>query len=91
MDQSRLEADPKTQDAVIRNLIVIGEAAGKVPGPLRKRHPGIPWRLMADMENFAVHEYWGVRLPTIWQTLVEDLPPLLPLLQDMLDKEPKES
>ena len=55
-----------------------------------KRHPTIPWRLMSDMRNFAVHEYWGVELRTIWETIHQDLPPLVPLLKRILkeDKEP---
>jgi len=90
MDQARFLEDPKTHDAVIRNFIVIGEAASKVPDLVRQRHPEIPWRLMADMRNFALHEYWGVRLPTIWQTIVEDLPSLPTSLISVLDREPTE-
>lgn len=52
--------DPKTIDAVVRNLIIIGEAAGRIPDEIKESNQAIPWRLlMADMRNFAVHEYWG--------------------------------
>lgn len=78
------ERDAKTADAVVRNLIVIGEAARHMPEEIVARHPDIPWRLMADLRNLAVHEYFGVRLVTIWQTLREDLPPLVPLLERLL-------
>jgi len=75
------QSDPKTVDAVIRNFIVIGEAARSVPKEITDKYPGVPWRLMGDMRNFAIHEYWGVELRTIWETIKKDLPPLIPLLE----------
>jgi uncharacterized protein with HEPN domain len=39
---------------------------------------------MGDMRNFAIHEYWGVELQTIWETIKKDLPPLIPLLDNVL-------
>ena len=78
------QSDPKTVDAVIRNFIVIGEAARSVPKEITDKYPGVPWRLMGDMRNFAIHEYWGVELQTIWETIKKDLPPLIPLLDIVL-------
>jgi len=86
MDFGTFQKDSKTSDAVIRNFIIIGEAARNVPEEITKQYPAIPWRLMGDMRNFAVHEYWGVELRTIWETIKQDLPPLVPLLQEVLDK-----
>jgi len=63
--------DAKTIDAVIRNFIIIGEAARHVPEDVSAKYPNIPWRVMGDMRNFAVHEYWGVEIPTIWKTIQE--------------------
>lgn len=81
MSLGEFERDAKTADAVVRNLIVIGEAARHMPEEVAARHPDIPWRLMADLRNLAEHEYFGIRLVTIWQTLPEDLPPLVSLLE----------
>ena len=50
-------------------------------------HPEIPWRLMGDMRNFAVHEYWGVELLTVWETIHKDLPPLKNALAAILKEE----
>jgi len=86
MDFADFQLDSKTCDAVIRNFIIIGEAARNVPEEITKQYPTIPWRLMGDMRNFAVHEYWGVELRTVWETIKQDLPPLVPLLQEVLDK-----
>ena len=77
MDFQDFHSDSKTTDAVIRNLIVIGEAARHIPPEVVPAHPEIPWRLMRDMRNFAVHEYWGVELQTVWETIQKDLPPLM--------------
>jgi uncharacterized protein with HEPN domain len=78
------QSDPKTVDAVIRNFIVIGEAARSVPKEIPGKHPRVPWRPMGDMRKFAIHEYWGVELQTIWETIKKDLPPLIPLLDNVL-------
>ena len=78
------QSDPKTVDAVIRNFIVIGEAARSVPKEITDKYPGVPWRLMGDMRNFAIHEYWGVELQTIWETIKKDLLPLIPVLDIVL-------
>ena len=78
------EDDSKTVDAVIRNLIVIGEAAAHMPADVVERSPGLPWRLMADMRNFAVHHYWAVDRAILWKTIRDDLPPLAQQLRQMV-------
>lgn len=77
-------ADEKTVDAVLWNLTVIGEAASHVPPDLMDRYPDIEWRSMRAMRNFLVHEYVKVDLPTVWDTVWESLPPLIPRLQAIL-------
>jgi uncharacterized protein with HEPN domain len=86
MGYEEFAEDSKTIDAVIRNLIVIGEAARRVPSEVTVRHSDIPWRLMGDMRNFAVHEYWGVDLRTVWEAVQSDLPPLPVQLRVVLDE-----
>jgi uncharacterized protein with HEPN domain len=81
------QKDEKTIDAVIRNFIIIGEAARNVPDDISAKYPDIPWQLMGDMRNFAVHEYWGVELTTVWKTIQDDLPPLVPSLNRVIDSE----
>jgi len=87
MEFDDFQKDEKTIDAVIRNFIVIGEAARNVPDDISAEYPNIPWRVMGDMRNFAVHEYWGVELSTIWKTIQDDLPPLVPSLNRVIDSE----
>ena len=83
-------ADRKTVDAVIRNLILIGEAASHIPDDFVSEHSDFPWRDMRDMRNFVVHEYFGVSDRIIWETVQNDLPPLIPHLQQMLESDQKQ-
>ena len=79
--------DPKTIDAVIRNITVIGEAARNVPEEVVNRHPSLPWREMQDIRNVVVHEYFGVDNNVVWDTLQRNLPPLLPELKRLIGVE----
>ena len=69
---------------MIRCLEVIGEAAKKVPAAFRKRHPAVPWTEAAGIRDILVHDYFGVNLEVVWNTVLRDLPSLkhalLPLL-----------
>ena len=78
-------ADRKTIDAVVRNFIIIGEAASHLPEDFIERHPDLPWPEMSDMRNIVVHEYFGVSNKILWETIQSDLPPLVPLLQKLLE------
>jgi uncharacterized protein with HEPN domain len=79
MEFDDFEKDEKTIDAVIRNFIVIGEAARNIPDEISAKYPNIPWRVMGDMRNFAVHEYWGVELSTIGKPFETTCLPLYPV------------
>jgi uncharacterized protein with HEPN domain len=71
-------------DAVIKNLTVIGEAAGRVPASVMDANPQIPWPRMRAMRNVVVHEYFGIDDDVLWGTLTDDLEPLVPLLVSLL-------
>ena len=58
--------EPLIQDAVIRNLEIIGEAAKRVDETYRKNHPLIPWRSMAALRDVLIHRYEGVDLGKVW-------------------------
>jgi uncharacterized protein with HEPN domain len=66
--------DTKTQDAVIRNVEVIGEAAKRVSADYRAEYPTIPWQLMAGFRDVLIHGYEGVDLARVWRTATRDLP-----------------
>ncbi len=68
--------DKKTVKAVIRSLEVIGEAVNKLPEDMRNQHPNTPWQEMIGMRNRLIHEYFGIDLTIVWQTIADDLGPL---------------
>ena len=80
-------SDLKTQDAVIRNLQVMGEAAKKLSPVVRRAHPGIPWKQMAGMRDRIVHEYFGVNYDIVWTVARDELPSLLPQIVAILGSE----
>ncbi len=85
MDFNCFAADRKTVDAVIRNFIIIGEAASHIPEEICSVNPDIPWQDMRAMRNFIVHEYFGVDDKILWDTIRVDLLPLEPLLKKLAD------
>lgn len=77
--------DRKTIDAVIRNFIVIGEAASHLPEEVLRQYPEIPWREMRDMRNIVVHEYFGVEVKILWEKIQSDLPPLIDPIEGIVE------
>ena len=75
-----LTNDSMTQDAIIRNLEIIGEAANNLSEDFKSANPKIDWRQVINMRNRLIHEYFGVDLETVWKTIRQDLPPLKKLL-----------
>lgn len=63
-------------DAVVRNFEIIGEASKHIPQSVQKSYSHIPWKQMVEMRNFLIHEYTGVDLSTVWETLQHHLPAL---------------
>jgi len=74
--------DIMLQDAVIRRFEIIGEASSKISDNLKSIHTVIQWRLMKEMRNKLIHEYFGVSPITIFFTIKQDLP----LLKEQLEK-----
>lgn len=74
-------ADPRTVDAVSYAIVVIGEAATALKDVGPKLAPEIPWSDIRGMRNQVAHEYFGVDAKVLWQTVREDLPPLLATLR----------
>ena len=80
MDFDAFRKDPKTLRAVELDFIIIGEAAHHIPETVQAAHPEIPWHLMRAMRNRLVHVYFSVDPKIVWDTIHNDLPPLMPLL-----------
>ena len=71
-------ADRKTQDAVIRNVEIIGQAVKGLSDRTRALQPDVPWRQIAGMRDKLIHEYFGVDLALVWDVVERELPALRP-------------
>lgn len=76
--------DERTQDAVIRNLEIIGEAVRKIPAEFRDAHTEIPWKIIAGMRDKLIHDYFGVNLNIVWEAVERDLPDLRRRVESLL-------
>lgn len=77
--------DPRTVDAVIKNVALMGEAAAHLPERLAEPCPGLPLAEMRTMRNLIIHEYFGTSLAILWQTVTQDIPPLIPHIAGVAD------
>ena len=70
------QSDTRTVDAVVHNLLVIGEAARCLPASIKENHPDIDWIAINGLRNQIAHEYFGLSLSVIWEIVQRDLPRL---------------
>ena len=77
--------DTKTQDAVLRNLEIIGQCFKDANLPLlEEHHPDTPWREVAAFRNILAHAYMGIELSVVWSILEQELPDLHSRLDNIL-------
>jgi len=81
LEKNELAANELIQDAVIRNLEIIGEAAKKISNSFKKKHQKIPLREITGIKDKLIHDYLGVDIDVVWNTIKKDLP----VLKDYLD------
>jgi uncharacterized protein with HEPN domain len=84
LEFAAFSGDRRTVDATVRNFEVMGEAARNVPEDVRQRYGGVPWSDVSEMRNVLIHEYIGVDLAIVWETIKSDLPPLVAELERIL-------
>jgi len=77
-------SNDEKQDAVLRRLEIIGEAAGRIAHEVQKEFPDIPFREIRGMRNIIAHDYGEVDLERVWETAAEDVPALLKTLERAL-------
>jgi uncharacterized protein with HEPN domain len=73
--------------ALVRLVEIVGEAASRVSQKVRRNHPQIPWVDIVGMRNRIVHGYDRVDLDVLWDTVIDDFPPLIAELEKILPPE----
>jgi uncharacterized protein with HEPN domain len=84
-DEQKFLADDKTQDAVIRQLEIIGEASRLLPDDIKSNYPQVPWRSISGMRNHLIHRYFKVDIEEVWRTAMNDLTPLKKEVEKILE------
>lgn len=87
VDFEAFQGDRRSQDAIIRNIEIIGEAVSQIHDSAPEFMPGypdVPWAKMRGMRNVMLHEYFSVNLRIVWATVRDDLPGLRQLIEAVL-------
>jgi uncharacterized protein with HEPN domain len=82
-----LDRDRMLVLSLVKSVEILGEAASKVSEEFRQTHPAMPWREMVTMRNRLIHGYFDINLDIVWQTVSEELPPLVATLEAVLAEE----
>lgn len=80
----RFLSERQWQDAIIRQLEILGEATKRLSLELRDQHPEIPWRRIAGLRDILAHNYMGVDLEAVWQAASRSVPALRTGIQAIL-------
>lgn len=85
-DLDALDESDARWDAILYNLVVLGEAATRISNEVRARAPEIDWRGAIGMRNVITHDYFGVKRDAVIRTVRTDLPPLRAAVERLLPK-----
>lgn len=86
---SEFEGSRLHQNAILKAIEIIGEAASHISEETKFKHPDISWAKIMGMRNHLVHAYFNIQLDVVWQTVQNDLPPLIVQLELLVPEEPK--
>ena len=76
--------DRKTQDAVVRNFEIIGEASKNITAAFRAKYPDVPWKKTAGLRDKLIHFYFGIDYKIVWSIAKKELPKLHKQIKDIL-------
>jgi uncharacterized protein with HEPN domain len=84
VDRDAFLADEMIQDAIIRQLEILGEAAGRVSRDTCARYAAVPWTEITGLRHRLIHDYLGVDLPLIWRVVQVEIPRVIGSIESML-------
>ena len=79
-----LDSDRRLNLSLVRLLEIVGEAARGISPDFRKAHPDLPWKSMVGMRDKLIHAYFDINLDVVWETVTQDLPPLITQLEKIV-------
>ncbi|GJQ59305.1 MAG: DUF86 domain-containing protein [Candidatus Scalindua sp. AMX11] len=83
MEYKDFVQDYKTQDAVIRNIEILGEATKLLSDVMKNKYPDIPWKDIAGTRDKLIHDYFGVNLDIVWEIAKNEIPLLYTQINDI--------
>ncbi len=87
LDESSFMASSRDQDAILRQLTIVGEAAKRVSEEFRTSHPEVPWRRVAGFRDVVVHDYFKVDIEEVWRIVQGDVPSLIAVIEPLVPPE----
>jgi len=78
------QRDEVMQNAVMRQLEIVGEAARRVCEDTRDAHPEVPWKELVGMRNRLVHEYFRIDIRKVWEAVKNDVPALISVIEPLV-------
>ena len=85
IDEKKFLKNKLVQDAVVRNLEIIGEAAKRVPKKIKDDHKDIEWKKISGMRDILIHDYLGVDIEVVWRVIQNRLPELKKKIAQIID------